>query len=112
MQRDTPPRKACAPVTWFLVIHDKRNTMLLNGPTAHLTAAVCRANDLGPQLYIDLPGIRDTCSFARVPVQNDRPFLPSDFLNSFFLLNNEPLFEVSFSPVEVRLVFGTQSLFF
>jgi hypothetical protein len=47
-----------------------------------------------------------------VPVQNDGPFLPSDFLNSIFLLNNETLFEVSFSPVEVRLVFGTQSLFF
>jgi hypothetical protein len=84
---------------------------LLNRLAAHLASAVSAMDYIGPLLYADLSFVDARASHASVTVKRNLPVLAVDNYVRCVFLNDKPLLEVSFPPVQVSLIAGFQTFF-
>ena len=96
------------PVTRLLVVvHYEGNLMLPNGLAAHLATSMRRMDHLSSYFLTYLPLVEDLFTFPNVLVQNHRPVLTIHFLDGLRLTNQEPLFEIPLTSVQMSLIFGS-----
>jgi hypothetical protein len=60
---------------------------------------------------VNLPFVDNRCFYPDIFVQDDVSFFALYFIGSFYLLDHEPFFEVSFATVQVGLFFGPEAFF-
>jgi hypothetical protein len=89
----------------FIVVNNEDDAVFCYRAAAYLATSMSTVNDLGSDLETDLAFISDTCPISAVLVKNNVSPLTIDDRAGGLLPDYKPLFQISFSAVQVGLIF-------